>query len=252
MPGFRKSCGSMVAVLTFATGIASAPVSAQDVPVDLELVLATDVSASIDLDEASLQRDGYIAALTDAAVIDAIRFGFLGRIAVVYVEWAGAQRTIVDWTIIEDSTGAHAFVDALRSAPRTSGASTSISGALDYAATLFQGNGFNGSRRVIDISGDGRNQAGRPLRFARADTLADGVTINALPLLFYDADGRELNPGLDRYYLEHVVGGPGAFALPARGLGAFPEAIRKKLIIEISGVAPPISVARATERNTRK
>ena len=170
--------------------------------------------------------------------MDAIRTGFLGKIAVAYVEWASSQRTVVDWTLIQDMESARAFAVALRAAPLTSGASTSISGALDYSALMFEGNGFEGTRQVIDISGDGRNQAGRPLRFARADTLADGITINALPMLIYDPTGRELNAGLDRYYFEQVIGGPGAFAMVARGFDAFPEAIRRKLFIEIAGVAP--------------
>jgi len=218
----------------------AAPVHAQapEVPVDLELVLASDVSASIDAEEATLQRAGYLAALTSPEVIDTIGRGVLGRIAVTYVEWAGSQTTIVDWTVIEDMSSANAFAIALRAARLSSGATTSISGALDYAASLFDGNGIEGTRRVIDISGDGRNYAGRPLGFARADVLAGGITINALPMLHLDDDGKILNPGLDTYYSQRVVGGPGSFMVPALGANAFPDAILKKLIIEIAGVNP--------------
>lgn len=221
--------------LTFA-----APATAQtpEVPVDLELVLASDVSASIDAEEATLQRAGYLAALTSPEVVDTIARGVLGRIAIAYVEWAGSQRTIVGWTVIEDLVSARAFAIALQSAPLSSGATTSISGALDYSASLFDANGFEGTRRVIDISGDGRNYAGRPLGFARADVLAGGITINALPMLHLDTDGSVLNPGLDTYYSQRVVGGPGAFMVPALGANAFPDAILKKLIIEIAGVNP--------------
>ena len=228
----------LAAVITVAFA-AHTGADAQEVPVDLELVLATDVSASIDKEEASLQRAGYLAALTSKEVIDAIRTGVLGRIAITYIEWAGAQNTVVDWTVIEDLASARAFATALRSAPLTSGAATSISGALDYSARLFDDNGFDGTRRVIDISGDGRNYSGRPLIFARADVLAQGITINALPMIHYDQDGQILNPGLDTYYSQRVVGGPGAFMVPALGTNAFPDAILKKLIIEISGLDSP-------------
>ncbi len=213
---------------------------AQEVPVDLELVLATDVSASIDEKEAVLQRAGYLAALTNLDVIDTIRGGVLGRIAVTYVEWADAQRTVVGWTVIEDKASARAFAVALRSASLSSGTTTSISGALDYAAGLFDANGFEGTRQVIDISGDGRNQVGRPLGYARADVLASGITINALPMIHRDEDGQVVNPGLDTYYNQQVVGGPGSFMVPAIGVDAFPEAILKKLIIEIAGLDAPM------------
>ena len=220
---------------------------APEIPVDLELVLASDVSASIDAEEASVQRAGYLAALTNPEVIDTIRRGVLGKIAVAYVEWAGVQRTIVDWTVIEDMAGARAFAFALQAAPLSSGATTSISGALDYAAGLFDNNGLQGTRRVIDISGDGRNYSGRPLIFARADVLSNGITINALPMIHLDNDGSELNPGLDTYYKQRVVGGPGAFMVPALGANAFPQAILKKLIIEIAGVTPTAQFALAGE-----
>ncbi len=218
---------------------ADAQAQVQEVPVDLELVLATDISASIDEEEAALQRAGYLAALTSREVIDAIRTGVLGRIAVTYVEWAGEQRTVVGWTVIENLASARAFAVALRSAPLSSGAATSISGALDYAAGLFDDNGFEGTRRVIDISGDGRNYSGRPLSFARADVLASGIIINALPMIHRDEEGRIINPGLDTYYSQRVVGGPGSFMVPALGTNAFPDAILKKLVIEISGLDTP-------------
>lgn len=212
----------------------------QEVPVDLELVLASDISASIDEAEAALQRAGYLAALTNPKVIDTIRNGVLGRIAVTYIEWAGAQRTVVGWTVIEDQASARAFAISLRSASLSSGTTTSISGALDYAAGLFDANGFEGTRQVIDISGDGRNQVGRPLGYARADVLASGITINALPMFRRDEDGKIINPGLDTYYNQNVIGGPGSFIVPVLDVAAFPEAILKKLIIEIAGLNAPM------------
>ena len=227
---------ALLAAALIAAVATTAHAQTPEVPVDLELVLASDVSASIDAEEAQLQRAGYLAALTNPQVIDAIGRGVLGRIAVTYVEWAGTQTSVVGWTVIEDRASAHAFAIALRGAPLSSGATTSISGALDYSARLFDGNGFDGTRRVIDISGDGRNYAGRPLVFARADVLAGGITINGLPMLHLDADGTVLNPGLDTYYSQRVVGGPGSFMVPALGANAFPDAILKKLIIEIAGI----------------
>lgn len=208
------------------------------VPVDLELVLAVDASASIDEREAALQRAGYIAALTDKRVLERIRKGSFGRIAVAYVEWAGSQRTIVDWTIIEDLASAETFAIALRAAPFHTGARTSISGALDYSARLFEDNNIDGLRRVIDISGDGFNWAGRPIDIAQPEIIAAGITINALPILRFDESGRNINPGLDRYYNDRVIGGPGAFLIPIAGSAAFPEAILRKLIIEIADITP--------------
>ncbi len=231
----RTAFFAAAATVAFTT-LASA--QAPEVPVDLELVLATDVSASIDKEEATLQRAGYLSALTNPDVLRAIQSGILGRIAVAYVEWAGGQTTVVDWTVIEDLAGAQAFALALEGAPLSTGATTSISGALDYSASLFDNNGFEGTRRVIDISGDGRNYSGRPLIFSRAEVLASGITINALPMIHLDEDGTELNPGLDTYYSQRVVGGPGAFSLPALGTDAFPDAILRKLIIEIAGIEP--------------
>jgi len=217
-----------------------APVAraADPVPVDLELVLAVDASASIDAREAALQRAGYIAALTDKRVIERIGKGSFGRIAVAYVEWAGSQETIVDWTIIEDAASAQAFASVLRAAPFHSGTATSVSAALEYSARLFEQNNIDSIRRVIDISGDGFNWAGRPIDITQPEIVAAGITINALPILRRDETGRITNPGLDKYYRERVIGGPGAFLIPIHGTDAFPEAILRKLIIEIAGIAP--------------
>lgn len=207
-------------------------------PVDLELVLAVDASASIDTREAALQRAGYIAALKDARVLARISKGSFGRIAVAYVEWAGSQKTIVDWTIVEDEISAEAFAVALRAAPFHTGTATSVSAALEYSARLFDDNNIDSLRRVIDISGDGFNWAGRPIDITRPEIVAAGITINALPILRFDENGRVTNPGLDKYYRERVIGGPGAFQIPIYGTSAFAEAILRKLIIEIAGLEP--------------
>jgi hypothetical protein len=217
--------------------------SAQDLAVDLELVLAVDISGSVDEVEARLQREGYIAALRHPQVIEAITSGMLGRIALTYVEWAGDyyQRTMLDWTLIEDAAGAHGFADALAETPLMTAHWTSLSGAIDYAAPLFESNGFEGLRRVIDISGDGYNNRGRPVELARDAAVAAGITINGLPIV-----NDRPNPwgglppqDLDLYFEEQVIGGPGAFIVVAEDYTAFASAILGKLLLEIAGDTPP-------------
>ncbi len=215
--------------------VSSVPVFAQDKHVDVELVLAVDVSASIDAQQAQLQREGYVSALTDDSLIARIRAGFLGRIAVAYVEWSHVQTTIVDWTIIESKADALAFSDKVLTAPLVSGSATSISGAIDYSVVLLENNGIEGTRRVIDVSSDGRNSAGGPLVLARQRALNAGIVINGLPIIQREETGRPVDPGLEDYYASNVIGGPGAFIVVAEGIEAFPEAIRKKLFIEIAG-----------------
>ena len=225
-------------------GLIGAPhAGAADLPVDLELVLAVDISGSVDPAEARLQREGYIAALRHPRVIDAIRDGAFGRIALTYIEWAGdnTQRTLLDWTLIEDATSAFAFADALAETPLASARWTSLSAAIDYAAPRFDGNGFQGVRRVIDISGDGYNNRGRSVEAARDAAVAAGITINGLPIV-----NDRPNPwgglppkDLDRYFEDRVIGGPGAFIVVARDYTAFASAILSKLLLEIAGERPP-------------
>ncbi|WP_207462438.1 DUF1194 domain-containing protein [Azospirillum sp. SYSU D00513] len=226
----------------------SAPLPASaEIPVDLELVLAVDISGSVDPEEARLQREGYVGALLDAKVIGAIGSGPLGRIAATYVEWAGDhyQRSVVGWTLLEDADSVRAFASAIAESPIDTAQWTSISAAIDYSAGLFAGNGYEGTRRVIDVSGDGENNRGRPVEMARDAAVAEGITINGLPIL-----NDRPNPwgglppvNLDRYYEERVIGGPGAFIVPATGFDAFAEAILSKLLLEIAGAAPVSEVA---------
>lgn len=225
-------------IVAASLGLPTVTRAADPVPVDLELVLAVDASASIDAREAALQRAGYIAALTDKRVLERISQGSFGRIAVAYVEWAGSQETIVDWSIIEDAASAEAFAITLRAAPFHTGTATSVSAALEYSARLFEENHIDSIRRVIDISGDGFNWAGRPIDITQPEIIAAGITINALPILRFDENGRLTNPGLDKYYRDRVIGGPGAFLIPIEGTAAFSEAILRKLIIEIADIAP--------------
>ncbi|UEM18629.1 DUF1194 domain-containing protein [Skermanella mucosa] len=209
-------------------------------PVDLELVLAVDISGSVDEEEAALQRDGYVTALTDDRVVSAMGGGPFGAVAVTYVEWAGEdyQRIVVPWTLIGNREEARKFSDAIGTAPLSTARWTSLSGAIDHAATLFEGNGFEGVRQVIDISGDGVNNRGRPPSLARDEAVAAGITINGLPILNDRPNpwGGPAPIDLDRYYEENVIGGPGAFYIAARDFDDFAAAILSKLIREIAGV----------------
>lgn len=224
-------------------GFAGAPEAAERLAVDLELVLAVDVSGSIDAEEMKLQRDGYVAALTHPDVIQAITRGLIGRIAIAYVEWAGheTRRLVVDWAEIADRTSADAFAARLAAAPIRSGVSTSISGAIDYILPMFGANGYEGTRRVIDISGDGPSNQGAPVTDARDRAEAAGVIINGLPIL--NDRPNALNfpnlPDLDLYYEGCVISGDGAFVVVANNFEAFGEAVRRKLILEIADQPGP-------------
>lgn len=237
MPRFSRLATGFAAVL-----LAPLPVQAQEVPVDLELVLAVDISGSVDEVEAQLQREGYVAALRHPQVIEAIQGGMIGRIAVAYVEWANEfyQRTVLDWTLLEGPEDALAFSDALAEAPITSVPWTSISGAVDYGSTLFARNGFEGLRRVIDVSGDGYNNRGRLPEAARDEAVAAGITINGLPIVNDRPNpwGGAPPANLDRYYEQRVIGGPGAFIVVAEDFSDFASAILSKLLLEIAGEVP--------------
>ena len=235
-------------VLCLALGGPSRADEAQRV--DLELVLAVDVSLSMDTDEQRLQREGYVAAFRDSAVHRAIATGALGRIAVTYVEWAGehAQETVVPWTLLDGPASALGFAEELAAAPPSRARMTSISSAITYAAAQFEATRFAGLRRVIDVSGDGPNNAGRPVLAAREEALARGIVINGLPILakeesvsgFFDI------ARLDDYYRDCVIGGPGAFMVPIMATEEFAPAIRQKLILEIAGAQPaPVVPVRA-------
>jgi hypothetical protein len=206
-------------------------------PVDLELVIAVDISRSVDDVEAKLQRDGYIAAFTNPRVIQAIRGGSIGAIAVCYVEWASSQyqKTVIGWTRVDGADSAAQFAAKIDALPRVSMSWTSISGAIDYSTGLFGQSGFEGIRRVIDISGDGANNHGRPAGVARDEAVAHGVVINGLPILNDRPNfGRPAEADLDTYYEHEVIGGPGSFLIAAEDFHAFGAAILNKLIREIA------------------
>ncbi len=218
----------------------AAPVRAQ--PVDLELVLAVDISGSVDDAEASLQRSGYINAFRDPEILKAIQGGRHGAIAVTYMEWAGGhhQMFLVDWKRISDEESALDFADALAFEPITINVWTSISGAIDAAIAAFERNPYEGRRRVIDISGDGANNDGGFVLPARNRAISAGLTINGLPIVNdrLSRYGRPQIPNLDYYYIDCVVGGPGAFIIVANGFEDYARAVRRKLILEIAGATP--------------
>ena len=225
------------AAATLGTAARFAPARAEE-PVDVLLVLAVDVSRSVDEDEARLQREGYRNAVSDPLVVEAIRGGMIGAIGIAYVEWAGAeyQRLVLPWTRIGTPADAFSWASRLDEAPRASLSWTSISGALDYSHRVLADAPFEGTRRVIDVSGDGVNNSGGPVEAARDKVLAEGVTINGLPIMNDRPTFGRLPPvPLDEYFRESVVGGPGAFVIPAEDFQAFGQAVKRKLIREITG-----------------
>lgn len=208
-------------------------VRAQDT--DLELVLLADASGSIDQREILFQRQGYAEAITDPEVLAAIANTAYGSIAVTYVEWAANQAVVADWTLIDGPESARVFADELISKPRQAYGRNAIGAALVEALRLMDTNDFDGWRRVIDFSGDSVNSySGPPIAEARAQVLAAGVTINALPILRPNDPGRA-HGGLEALYAERIIGGPGAFVVTAESRASFADAVKRKLILEISG-----------------
>ena len=207
--------------------------------VDLALVIAVDVSYSMDPDEQALQREGFAEAFRSSLVQDAIRKGMIGRIAVTYMEWAGAfdQKVVVPWTLLDGSESILAFADRVSSTPLRRAQRTSISGAIDFGMKLLAESGVQATRQVIDVSGDGPNNQGRPVTSARDDAVAKGVTVNGLPVML-KAPGYFDIPDLDRYYRDCVIGGQGAFMIPARDRDQFQQAIKTKILLEVAGRMP--------------
>ena len=234
------------AALFIAAALQLGPAFAQTI-VDLELVIAVDVSLSMDLDEQRLQRDGYIMAFRDPEVHKAITSGPNGRIVVTYMEWAGppTQQVIMPWTVIDSAQAARAFADRLEAAPISRARMTSISAALQYSGRLFESSGAKGIRRVIDVSGDGPNNAGVPVVPVRDELVAKGIVINGLPIMLKLAQGFFDLAELDLYYADCVIGGTGAFMIPIKQRNEFQTATRRKLLLEIAGYEPPARLIRA-------
>lgn len=213
-------------------------------PVDLQLVLAVDVSGSVNQIRFEMQKRGYVEAFRNPRVLSAIRSGATGRIAVTMVQWTGPtlQVQVVPWSLIGDGLSIEAFAKRIEAAPRQlfSGG-TSISGAIDYAVEQFGHSPYAANRRVIDVSGDGANNRGRPATEARDAAIATGITINGLPIL-------ELEPDLENFYRNNVIGGPNAFVIAAKTFDEFADAILKKLVTEIAeGPSLPLRVARQSQ-----
>jgi len=226
--------------LAFASALFAAS-PARTEPVDLLLVLAADVSRSVDSQKFQLQREGYAAALSDPRVVDAIQSGRRGRIGVLFLEWSGFgnQKVVIDWTIVDGPKAAQAFGDRLLESPRSFADRTSISGGIDAAVAQLARAPFEGQRRTIDVSGDGTNNAGRDVGLARDEALALGISINGLVILSETPlpwNPEHTNPpgGLTKYYRDNVIGGPGSFVLEAKDFNSFGEAIVKKMIAEIA------------------
>jgi hypothetical protein len=213
--------------------------------VDLLLVLASDVSRSVDHPKFLLQREGYAAAISDPQVIDAVKSGPHQRIAICFVEWSGfgAQKLVIDWSLIDGPAAGRKFGDQLLELPRSFADRTSISGGIEFALAQLERAPFESSRRTIDVSGDGTNNAGRDVRLARDEAVAKGIVINGLVILSerpvpWNAEHTNPAGGLEKYYQENVVGGPGAFVLVAENFNSFGRAIVKKLIAEIATLSP--------------
>ncbi|MBX9758638.1 MAG: DUF1194 domain-containing protein [Beijerinckiaceae bacterium] len=199
--------------------------------VDLQLALAVDASGSVNAYRFELQKSGYVAAFRDPQVLKAITSGMLGSIAVMMYQWTGPRMHVVTapWTKIDNRESCERFAGMIDAAPRRLfGGGTSIAGALDYGVGVFTDSGFRSTRRVIDVSGDGANTSGRPVSRARDDAVAAGVVVNGLPILSLEFD-------LDEHYKNEVIGGPGAFLVPAKSFEVFADAVRRKLIQEIAG-----------------
>ena len=226
--------------------ISAAPMVQAAEQVDLLLVLAADVSRSVDQPKFQLQRQGYAAAIADKRVLEAITAGRHRRIAVCFVEWSGvsSQRLVIDWTLIDGADAAQKFGDQLLELPRSFAERTSISGGIDFAMGVLARSPYQAARRTIDVSGDGTNNSGRDVTFARDEALAAGVTINGLVILSERPlawNPEHTNPpgGLPNYFRNNVIGGPGAFVMVAEDFNTFGQAIVKKLIAEIAEAQPP-------------
>jgi len=212
---------------------AQAPASGP--PVDLALVLAVDASGSVNQTRFDLQKHGYAQAFRSREVIEAIGAGADHAIAVAMVQWTGPSLhvQVVDWTRVSDTASAQALADAIDASRRNLyGGGTSLSGAIDTGAAVLAASPFHATRRIIDISGDGSNNAGRLAETARDEAVKQGIVINGLPITW-------IEPGLDAYYRNSVVGGPGAFVISIDSYDNFADAILHKLVTEISGIAPP-------------
>jgi Protein of unknown function (DUF1194) len=222
--------------------------------VDVELVLAVDVSYSMDMDELAVQREGYAQAIVSKEFLQALKALPNGRIAVTYFEWAASndQKIIIPWRVIDGPETADAVADEILKAPIRRASRTSISGAIYFAMPLFESNPYPGLRRVIDISGDGANNNGAPVTPARDEAVSKGIIINGLPIMVKDPSYSTMDiENLDWYYEDCVVGGPGSFVVAIKDREKFKEAIRTKLLLEVAGRTPERHIVPVTEKEPR-
>ena len=229
-------------------------VEARDPGVDVELVLAVDVSSSMDMDELAIQREGYAQAIVSKEFLSALKTGPTGKIAVTYFEWAASsdQKLIIPWRIIDGPESADAVAAEIMKTPIRRASRTSISGAIYFAMPLFEANSYAGLRRVIDISGDGPNNNGSPVTIARDEALAKGIVINGLPIMAKELSYSTMDiENLDLYYEDCVIGGPGSFVVPIKEREKFKEAIRTKLVMEVAGLQPQPRVVPIAGREPR-
>jgi hypothetical protein len=253
------AAATAVAIGGFSGGIAAptgsllAERSGGAIAVDTELVLAVDVSYSMDPEEQALQREGYITGITSREFMQALRGGMHGKVAVTYFEWAGPhdQKIVVPWRLIDGPEAADAFANEIARAPYRRASRTSITGALQFAKPLF-GSGYRGIRRVVDVSGDGANNSGGPVTMTRDDLVGSGITINGLPVMLKRPNSFTMDiENLDIYFEDCVIGGPGAFVIPIRDRNQFKDATRTKLVLEIAGHTPKAQVVPAQARQPR-
>lgn len=225
------------ALLMGLSSLQARPIAAPNNEVDVELILAVDTSRSMDYEEVEIQRDGYIAALQHPDFINAVRMGLLGRIAISYYEWAGEvdPSSVIDWQIIANEADAKDFAAKLAARPIVTQRRTSISAAIKFGTQSLLSNNFSGLRKVIDVSGDGPNNMGTPVEAARDEAVSSGVVINGLALVLRPSG---TTGGLDQYYKDCVIGGPASFVLPIHRIEDFEVAVRRKLIMEVSGISP--------------
>jgi Protein of unknown function (DUF1194) len=222
--------------------------------VDVELILAVDVSYSMDMDELAVQREGYAQAIVSKEFLQALKAGPTGKIAITYFEWAASsdQKIIIPWRVIDGPESAGAVSDEILKTPIRRASRTSISGAIYFAMPLFEENQYKGLRRVIDISGDGPNNNGAPVVPARDEALSKGIVINGLPIMVKEPSYSTMDiDNLDWYYEDCVIGGPGSFVVSIRDREKFKEAIRTKLLQEVADRAPPRRVLPVAEREPR-
>ena len=247
--------GDIAGIAAPNPGNQAGPQLSENLPsVDVELVLAVDVSYSMDMDELAIQREGYAQAIVSKEFLQALKTGPNGKISVTYFEWAASsdQKIIIPWRVIDGPETADAVANEIMKTPIRRASRTSISGAINFAMPLFDENPYRGMRRVIDISGDGPNNNGSPVTVARDAALEKGITINGLPIMVKEPSYSTMDiDNLDFYYEDCVIGGPGSFVVTIKDRDKFKEAIRTKLLLEVAGRTPGRRVVPVAEKEPR-